>query len=55
MRQSFCRKCNSQTKALNFMKLYYELHPDINWWLSTFGETRSEGDAIILRFPEFLK
>ena len=32
------------------MKLYNHLYPDINWCLSTVGETRSKGSIVILLF-----
>ena len=47
----FCGKCNSETNAQNFMKLYTLLmHHDVNQCLSTFGEKRLISSAVIADF-----
>ena len=33
------------------MKFY--IYPKVNWWLSTFGENRLTGGAVLILFPEF--
>ena len=53
MRQKFYGKCSSRINAQNFMKLYILSYTTINWCLSTFGENRSTGGAVITLFPEF--
>ena len=40
-------------KSSNLMKHYIQLHPDLIWYLSTFGGSLSTGGAATL-FPEFL-
>ena len=35
--QIFCGKYSSKSNAPILLKLYVQLHPDLNWCLSTFG------------------
>ena len=50
-RQKFYGKCNSRTNAQKFMKLYIQLHLDINWCIGGNLPTCSAG---VLFFQEFL-
>ena len=48
--RTFCGKCNSKIYALNFVKRYLHLHPDLNWCLSASGGNRSTSDAFSRSF-----
>ena len=51
----FCDKCSSRTKRQNLMKFYIWCYPNINWGLSTFGENRSSGGAVVSLYTKFFK
>ena len=55
VRQTFCAKYNSKTNKSNSIELCNQLHPHLNWYVSTFGGNQVTSSAVITLFPEFLK
>ena len=51
--QIFCGKYNSKTYAPNFIRLYIQLHHDLNWCFSTFGGNQFTDGTVFALFPKF--